>query len=223
MPATERILIIGASGHGRVAADAAAASGLRNVVGFLDARFPELSATAGIPVLGREQDCAELVRRHRIDGVVVAVGDNWTRSQVVEHLRSAVPDLRFATVIHPRACVARDATLGPGSVAFAGAVVNPGARVGSHVIVNTAASIDHDCTVEDFASLAPHAVLGGGTTVGAYAAVGIGAIAIHNVQIGAHTVVGAGSVVLRSLPPSVVAMGVPARVVHRREVHERYL
>jgi maltose O-acetyltransferase len=42
---------------------------------------------------------------------------------------------------------------------------------------------------------------------------GGGVIVCPGVTVGANTVVGAGSVVTRSLPPSVLAFGAPARVV----------
>lgn len=42
---------------------------------------------------------------------------------------------------------------------------------------------------------------------------GGGVIVCPNVTIGAHTVVGAGSVVTKDLPPNVLAVGCPARVI----------
>ena len=56
----------------------------------------------------------------------------------------------------------------------------------------------------------------GPITIGDNVWLGGGAIVLANVTIGADTVVGAGAVVTRDLPPGVVAVGNPARVV--REV-----
>jgi maltose O-acetyltransferase len=50
-------------------------------------------------------------------------------------------------------------------------------------------------------------------TVGDNAWIGGGAILCPGVTIGANTVVGAGSVVTRDLPPSVIAVGNPCRVI----------
>ncbi|HSK80606.1 MAG TPA: sugar O-acetyltransferase [Thermoanaerobaculia bacterium] len=50
-------------------------------------------------------------------------------------------------------------------------------------------------------------------TVGDNAWIGGGAILCPGVTVGANTVVGAGSVVVRDLPPGVVAVGNPCRVV----------
>ena len=51
------------------------------------------------------------------------------------------------------------------------------------------------------------------TRIGARCWLGAGVIVLKGVMIGEGTVVGAGSVVVKSLPPRVVAVGNPARVV----------
>lgn len=50
-------------------------------------------------------------------------------------------------------------------------------------------------------------------TIGDNVWIGGGAIVLAGITIGAHTVVGAGAVVTRDLPPRVVAVGSPARVI----------
>jgi maltose O-acetyltransferase len=50
---------------------------------------------------------------------------------------------------------------------------------------------------------------------------GGGVIVLPGVTIGTNTVVGAGAVVTRDLPPGVVAVGNPARVVRRLDPGER--
>jgi maltose O-acetyltransferase len=54
-------------------------------------------------------------------------------------------------------------------------------------------------------------------TIGPNAWLGGGAIICPGVTIGANTVVGAGAVVIRDLPPDVVAVGNPARIVRAVE------
>jgi acetyltransferase-like isoleucine patch superfamily enzyme len=85
--------------------------------------------------------------------------------------------------------------------------------LGEHVIVNHAASVDHDCVIGSFVHLAPGVRLAGGVTVEEGALVGIGAAALPGVRIGAGTVVGGGAAVVRDLPPHVTAVGVPARII----------
>ena len=49
---------------------------------------------------------------------------------------------------------------------MAGAILNPFAEVGDHCIINTGASIDHDCIIQDFVHIAPHCTLCGEVEIG---------------------------------------------------------
>ena len=54
-------------------------------------------------------------------------------------------------------------------------------------------------------------------TIGSDVWVGSGALILPGVTIGARTVIGAGSVVTRSLPPNVLAVGNPCRIIRSIE------
>ena len=56
----------------------------------------------------------------------------------------------------------------------AGACVITGTELGAGIIVNTGATIDHDCKIGHCAQIAPGAHLGGNVIVGEYALIGIG-------------------------------------------------
>lgn len=63
------------------------------------------------------------------------------------------------------------------------------------------------------AGAAPYRTLTAPVTIGDEAWLGAGVIVLPGVSIGARTTVGAGSVVVDDLPPDVLAVGSPARVV----------
>lgn len=199
---------------------------LRNehrVIGLLDTYKPYGWTVDGQQVIGTRNDLPALVAAGTVGGVIVAVGDNWTRARIVREVRALVPDIEFVTAVHPAAVVAEGVTIGPGTVVMAGAVVNPGCEVGEFCIVNTRASLDHESVLGNYASLGPGVTTGGRVRIGAWSAVGIGATVLQEIEIGTHTVVGAGSTVLHNVPDSVVAYGTPARVVRGREPGDRYL
>ena len=218
-----RILILGASGHGRVIAGAIEASGEHHLVGFVDVRYPDELALLARPLLGSDSDIGKIITEHSIEGVVVAIGDNWMRAKVVRRLARDLPAIAFPAVVHPTAIVADGVTIGEGSLVMAGAILNPGVAVGDHAIVNTGACVDHDSSLSSFSSFAPGAVCGGNVSVGEFTAIGIGATLIHGVTVGTHVVLGAGAVALRDIPDLSVAFGVPARIHRRREQGDPYL
>jgi sugar O-acyltransferase (sialic acid O-acetyltransferase NeuD family) len=195
--------------------------GRYEIAGLLD-RMPRGEGW-GHQVLGSEEDLLSLMQRHRIDGYIIAIGDNWKRARVAHDVGARVPELSLVSAVHPSAQVSRHASIGEGSVVMPGVVVNAGARIGRGCLLNTSASFDHEGVMEAFSSLAPHAAVGGQVHVGEYAAIGLGANVIHGVRIGAHAVVGAGAVVVADVPERVVAFGNPARVVRSRKEGEPYL
>jgi carbonic anhydrase/acetyltransferase-like protein (isoleucine patch superfamily) len=73
---------------------------------------------------------------------------------------------------------------------------------------------DHPCRIADHVHVGHHANLHG-CVVERGAMIGIGAIVLSGARVGAGAVVGAGSVVLEGvrIPPRMLAVGVPARVV----------
>lgn len=203
------LYLIGAGGHARVVADILNAAGVCPAA-FVD-RAPTRREIAGVPVIPGETIPDSSA------SVIVAIGDNFVRERI------AAGFARFAVAIHPTAVLGGDVEIGEGSVVMAGAVINAGARIGRHCIVNTRASIDHDCVICDFAHVAPGATLGGGARVGRGSMIGLGANVIHGREIGDYSVVGAGSTVVRDIADGVLAVGTPARAIRSRAPGDRYL
>ncbi len=63
--------------------------------------------------------------------------------------------LQYPTLLHPSAAISKHSVIGVGSVVMAGAVVNICAKIGAFAIINTSASIDHDCILGDFVHVSP--------------------------------------------------------------------
>ncbi len=217
-----RIVIVGASGHGRVALDAARCQDRFDVVGWIDTFVAAGTELAGLRVLGPPAALDALAREHQLDGYFLGISDNVTRAKVHESLKQLHPDLQLTSLVHPSAVIARDVEVGAGSLILAGAVVNTNARIGMGCIVNTRASLDHDGEMKPWSSLLPGVVTGGNVEIGEFSCVCLGATLAHKVRIGSHTVIGAGSVVLADVPPLSLAYGVPARVVRSRQAGERH-
>jgi len=217
------VVVVGCSGHARVVLDAIEEADSYCIVGLLDAFKLPGTELLGYKTIGLEEDLLPLLSASVCDCAFVAIGDNWKRRGVVERLKQTAPNVSFATVIHPTAHVARGVQIGPGTVIMAGASVGTGCRIGAFCILNTGSSLDHDGTMEDYVSLAPRAVTGGGVHIGRFSVVAIGATLSHDVRIGEHSVIGAGATVLDDIRSGVVAYGTPARVVRERAPGDPYL
>jgi len=142
-----------------------------------------------------------------ISHAIIGIGDNHTRLRLSNEL-----DLEWTTAVHPFSYVHPGATLGPGTVVFAGGIVQAGASVGSHVILNTKASVDHHCKVGDFSHIAV-AHLGGGASIGEGVFLALGSTVLPGIHVGDWSVVRAGAVVTKNVAPATTVVGVPARPI----------
>ncbi|MCQ6558981.1 acetyltransferase [Paenibacillus mendelii] len=212
----EEIVIIGSGGHAKVVIDCVEQSKQHMIIGLIDEHKPPGTHVYGYEVLGGLDTL-------RASSGIVAIGDNWIRSLMVDRIMQLNPQFRFMTSVHPSASIARGVTIGEGTVVMAGAIINSDTEIGKHCILNTKSSVDHDSRIGDFAALAPNATTGGQVRMGQYSVLSLGAQVIHAIEIGEHSVIGAGSTVLTSIASNAVAYGTPAKVVRTRERGERYL
>lgn len=217
------IAIIGSSGHAKVIIDIVENQGLYSIAGLFDSYREVDDLTLGYKVLGKLSELPILLNRHGINGLLIAIGDNFSRSQVVTKIKNLCPDIEFVQAIHPRAYIGNDVEIGEGSVVMAGAVINSSSSVGEFCILNTNSSLDHDSVMKDFSSLAPGVVTGGNCHISCYSAVGIGATLAHGITVGEHAIIGAGSTVLDTVDSHVVAYGTPAEIIRSRKPGDQYL
>lgn len=204
--APQRLLVlVGAGGHGRVVAQCALAAGWRCV--FCDPGRGVGELIDGVEVVANLE--SEAVASFPDAAFIVTVGANAVRRRIVEQLTEA--GAVFASVIDPSSIVSRTASVAPGAAVMGRAVVNAGARIGAHAIVNTAAVVEHDCVIEEGAQISPGAVLTGGVGVGAWAEIGAQATVLPGRSICALARIGAGAVVTRDVTEPGVHVGAPAR------------
>jgi sugar O-acyltransferase (sialic acid O-acetyltransferase NeuD family) len=203
------LIVFGAGGHGRVAADAALASGAftRVVASDRDPATWGGELLPGVPVLSL-QAVAELPAPLAVH---VAIGNNALRRSEADRLLAQWPGAQLSSIVHPHASVAATARIGAGCLVTAQSVVAPLAELGAGVIVNHGAVVDHDCRVGAWAHIAPGARLGGAVRVGDAALVGAGSTVLRNLRVGAQATLGAGAVLLADLPDGAAWAGVPAR------------
>lgn len=206
----EIVNVLGAGGHGRVVVDAL------QLIGYADHSIrvrDDCEELHGSTMLGCAVEAPSVPANGLNGWVHAAVGSALIRRQLLE--KCGLPNERWLTVVHPRACVAGSAKLGPASLVAALAVIGPCAEILVGVIVNHGAVVDHDCHVGAYAHIAPCATLGGGVKVGERVLVGAGARILPGVRIGDDVVIGAGAVVLTDIPPGQTWTGLPARPVNK--------
>ena len=206
---THKLLIIGAGGHGRVAADIAIKMKRWKKITFLD-DDQNLLFSMGIKVIGITNDVFKYTRNHDI---FVAIGNSKTREKIqnsLEHKGANIPIL-----IHPNAIIGEKVEIGTGTVVMAGTVINCCSKIGKGCIINTGVTIDHDNIIENFVHLSPGVHTAGTVQIGKGSWIGIGAVISNNLNIISECVVGAGAVVVKNITETGFYVGVPAKKVNK--------
>jgi UDP-perosamine 4-acetyltransferase len=202
------LAIIGAGGHAKVVIELLRASGSFQIAGLID-RDAAGSPILGLSILGTDADLPRL-RREGIRHAFVGIGDNLRRVQVGRHVRQI--GFEMVNAISPAAVVSDSAKLGCGIAVMAGAVINAEARIDDFCVINTCASIDHDCWVAEGAHVAVGCSIAGSVKIGRLAFVGAGVTVIPGISIGENALIGAGACVVRDIPDGARAWGVPAEI-----------
>lgn len=201
------LIIIGASGHGKVVADIAIKINKWQKISFLD-DDESIKTSMGLEIIGKRSDA--LTYKNEAD-FFVAIGNNFIREKIQEELE--LEGLSIVSLIHPNSVIGTSVEIGIGSVVMAGAVINSSSRIGKGCIINTSSSLDHDNIIEDYVHISPGANLAGTVKVGKSSWVGTGSVISNNVNICSNCTIGAGAVVIRNIVEPGTYVGVPLRKI----------
>jgi UDP-perosamine 4-acetyltransferase len=190
------LVLIGGGGHGRVLADLIDALG-GSLFAVADPA-PCLEQATFADALHWRKDAMVLDHQPSSLALVNGVGAvpgaaSRRRRAVYEPFLSA--GYTFPPLCHPSAVIGRRVRWAAAVQVMAGAVVQGGCDLGFGVVINTRASIDHDCRLAAHVMISPGAVLCGGVSVGEGAYLGAGCIVTQGVSIGEGALIGAGVVV----------------------------
>jgi len=211
LPISLPLLLIGAGGHAKVVIELFRAAHAYEPVGLV-VREPSTGSVLGVPIVGTDSDLSRL-RKTGLSRAFVAIGDNERRLATGRGLERL--GFEIVNAISPMAAVSPSACLGRGIAIMAGVSINADAQIDDFAVINTGASIDHDCHVGEGSHVAPGCAIAGNVMIGRLALIGIGSSAIPGISIGDGATIGAGACVVRNVPSGAIARGVPARVVRR--------
>ncbi|PEQ08731.1 acetyltransferase [Bacillus toyonensis] len=203
----KKLLIIGASGHGKVIADIALNANKWELMFFLDDN-ESIKSSMGIEVIGKTATVLKYINDY---DVFVGIGDNKIREKIQRQLEGEGASI--PVLIHPSAIIGEQVHLGEGTAIMAGAIINCCTKIGKGCIINTASTIDHDNIIEDYAHISPGAHLAGTVKIGRGTWLGIGSIISNNINITSGCRIGAGTVVVNDITELGTYVGVPSRRV----------
>ena len=202
-----KLIIIGASGHGKVVADIAINMNLWDNICFLDDN-ENIKTAMEIEVIGKTEELHKYINSYDF---FIAIGSNAIREKLQTQLINQGAEI--ATLIHPNAVIGEQVEIGKGTAIMAGAVINCCTKIGQGCIINTGATIDHDNVIGDFVHISPGAHTAGTVNIGRRTWLGIGTIVSNNLNVTGDCIFGAGSVVVKDITEPGTYVGVPVRCI----------
>ncbi|WP_321532016.1 NeuD/PglB/VioB family sugar acetyltransferase [uncultured Desulfuromonas sp.] len=218
----KKLVILGGSGIGMIAASIANDLGHYEVLGFLNDFYNTghlIGKYKKYPVLGATNDLAKLLDDRNVLFFVAYVGlkNEKETFEKVESLE--IPQDRFATLIHPTAIIPKGlCSIGNGVLMAPLTQLSPDTTIGDNCILLPNSFVGHDSSLEKFAHIATNSVIGANVRVGRAVHVGSNATIREKVDIGDFSLIGAGSVVLNDVPMNSVVVGNPGSILETREL-----
>lgn len=203
----KKLVIIGASGQGKVVADIASKLQKYEEIVFLDDNA-NAKQCLSFPVIGKCSDAKYYIKKADF---FVAIGNVEIRKKVTEELETL--GATIPVLIHPNAVISEWVTIGMGTVVMAGSVVNPNSIIGKGCIINTCSSVDHDCCLGDFVHVAVGAHIAGTVRIEDNTFIGAGVTIKNNVNICGDCIIGAGALVVKNIEETGTYVGIPAKKI----------
>jgi sugar O-acyltransferase (sialic acid O-acetyltransferase NeuD family) len=153
---------------------------------------------------------------------LVAIGGDKGRERLEIQDFFISEGLKPTSACHPHSYIADSVKIGIGCQILVNSTVCAKVIIEDGVIVNTSASIDHECIIRKGVHIGPGAKLAGCVEVGENSFIGTGAIILPRIKIGKNVIVGAGAVVTKNVSDNLLVYGNPAKIIKiiKKNQHE---
>lgn len=205
-----KLILLGAGGHAKVALEALANESKYQLLGYVDFKS-QVGYFENYKWLGSDEVLLDWkLKNIKLINGLGSIGDTGHRRKIYEKFHSFGFD--FQSLIHKSALVSKEVIVNEGVQIMAGSIIQPGTYIGVNTVVNTSASVDHDCFIGDHVYISPGATVCGGVRLGNGVHVGAGAVINQHVKIAGGSVIASGAVVLKDVKKACVMVGVPAKI-----------
>ncbi len=177
-------------------------------LGFLDDR-PAQTSVHGFPILGGLETVSQFETEVQFVTAMGSATSYRAKPALLDGL--GIPRQRWATVVHPSACLSQWAEIGQGCVILQQCTLSAGCRVGDQVVMLPGCRISHDTTVCNYNTLATGVILSGHVEVERNCYLGAGSLVRERLRLGEGCLLGMGSVVVKSVAAGARVAGNPAR------------
>ncbi|MFA5337023.1 MAG: NeuD/PglB/VioB family sugar acetyltransferase [Candidatus Omnitrophota bacterium] len=213
----KKLVILGGSGIGMIAASIAHDLGSYEVTGFLNDYLASghlIGKYKKIPVIGSTKDLPKFLKDKNTYVSIAYVGLQHEKETFLKINSLKIPKDKFAALIHPTAIIPKNlCSIGSGVIMAPLSQLSPDTTIADNCILLANSFVGHDSTLDKFAHLATSSVVGANVYIGKAVHIGSNATIREKIKIGNYSLIGAGSVVLNDVPENSVVVGNPARIL----------
>jgi len=217
----KKLVILGGSGIGMIAASIANELGFYEVLGFLndiELKGNLIGKYNKIPVIGTSENVGDYLENDDVLFFIAYVGMQKEKEVYYKINSLNIPANRYATIIHPTAIIPKGlCKIGNGVLIAPLAQLSTDTTLEDNCIMLGNSFLGHDSTLRRFAHVASNAVIGANVYVGKGVHIGTNSTIIEKVRIGDYSLIGSGAVVLKDVEENSIVVGNPARLLRKKE------
>ena len=205
----KKLILVGAGGHAKSVVDSINELEYE-LCGFIDSN--KEGTHIGLPIFGAELDD---IKNYEKFSYFVSIGDIMCRKAWFEKIKER--KLNIINIVDKTALISSTAMIGVGNFIGKYAIINADSIIGDNNIINTKSLIEHECKIANNCHISTNSVINGNVVVENNVFLGSGSVCNGQLKIGSDSIVGSGSVVIKDVPEKVTVVGVPAKIIKRRD------
>jgi sugar O-acyltransferase (sialic acid O-acetyltransferase NeuD family) len=213
MKLNNSLLLIGGGGHCKSIIDSLLSRRkIWKKISILDNKIKVDTVINGFKVVGNDNDL-KYFYDNGYTHAFISFGDIQSQqNRLLLYLKLKKIGYILPNIIDNSSNLSEFVTLKEGIFVGKNTIINSNTTIGNCVILNSRATIEHDCEIGDFTNIATSVVINGNVKIGKKCFLGSGTVVRNGVSIGENSIIGMGSIVIKDMPSNIIAFGNPCKV-----------
>lgn len=217
----KKVVILGGTGAGMIAASIINRKSNLEVLGFLNDNINNGKKIGRnkkkYEVIGNTNDINKVLENKNTYAFVAYEGISNPHRSYEAWKSLDIPKSKYINIIDDMSVMPEGfSEIGVGVMFAPFAQISPDSKISDNCMLLGNAFVGHDSFIDEFSHITTNSVVGAHVHVGKGVTIGMNSTIRGRVKIGDFSLVGAGSVVLEDVPPNTIVAGNPAKVIKKR-------